>query len=120
MISVPQVLLVLPYHFFILKQSLVDCILKAGVILNLIKLTNTEDLQSISSCFLRVESFPFDWLLPKPAEATAVLTLSFSLVPYFLSMCWYGEQAEHAVRPGAAVPHSEEVLRELRGRDGKP
>lgn len=35
-------------------------------------------------------------------------------------MCWHREQAEHAVGPGSAVPHPEEVLRELRSRNGQP
>lgn len=48
-------------------------------------------------------------------ESSPVLTLSSLSVPvsYFLSMCWHREQAEHPVRPGAAVPHPEEILREL-------
>lgn len=39
---------------------------------------------------------------------------------FFHSVRRHGEQAEHAVGPGAAVSHSQEVLRELRGRDGEP
>ena len=35
------------------------------------------------------------------------------------SLSRHGEQAEHAVRPGPAVPHPEEALRELRSRHGQ-
>ena len=46
---------------------------------------------------------------------------AFIFIPPFLSsVCRHGEQAEHALRPGAAVPHPEEVLRELWSGDGQP
>lgn len=36
------------------------------------------------------------------------------------SVCWYGEQAKHAVWPGPTVPDPEEVLRKLWSRHGQP
>ena len=44
-------------------------------------------------------------------------------IPFLLCFCSVhrdGKQAEHPVRPGAAVPHPAQILRELRSRDGQP
>lgn len=38
---------------------------------------------------------------------------------FVCSLSWYREQIEHTLRPGPAVPHPEEALRELRSRHGE-
>lgn len=49
--------------------------------------------------------------------ASKVTPVSFlSLSP---SVSRHGKQTQHSVRPGPAVPHPEEALRELRGRHGE-
>ena len=60
------------------------------------------------------------WLVSTQPYFILNTTSSFYPSFSFSSVCWHGEQAEHAVGPGTAVPHPKEVLRELWSGDGQP